>query len=80
MGAIRAALPRGVAAADARCAELERGMVLAVRGTATSGRADTGSAADGRAHVEEYLQTRLAYHRRAALLQGVDLGNCAAPT
>jgi hypothetical protein len=78
VGAIRAALQRGVAVADARCTELETGMVLAVRGT--SGGADNGSAADGRAHVEEYLQTRLAYHRRAALLQGVDSGQLHPPT
>ncbi len=72
------ALKRGVAAADARCSELETGMVVAVGGN--GGRADSGGVADGRAHVEDYLQTRIAYHRRAALLQGVDLGQLHPPT
>ena len=72
-----------LAAAEARCAELEPSMVQAVRGADGGGGADGGAGLalpppsqqiDGRAQVDGFLEARYTFHRRAALLEGIKMG------
>ena len=83
--AIQAALKQGVEAAEARCAELEPSIVQAVRGAGSGGGggADGGAGLalpppsqqiDGRAQVDSFLEARYTFHRRAALLEGITMG------
>ena len=63
-------MKRGVEAADAQSTALEPGVAASATGNA---------GADGRAQLDGYLEARHSYHRRAALLQGLKMGQLHGP-